>query len=88
MQKKHSDLMEKSPSKEYVKGFNHGYSLYRYESELLNQLTQGIRDKNSDYIVGINHGKAEMILEMEREKYPNKKTIPEKKHGQDMDRGR
>ena len=75
---------ELTPSKDYIKGFNHGYSLQRYEPEIVKSITAGIKDKNSDYVIGIQDGKAEMILEMEREKYPNKKTIPERRN--DMDR--
>ncbi|MEQ8579487.1 MAG: hypothetical protein RIC57_01295 [Balneola sp.] len=74
-----------NPSKDYLKGFNHGYSLQRYEPEMVKSITKGIKDKNSDYAVGIQDGKAEMILEMEREKYPNKKTIPDRR--KDIDQG-
>lgn len=76
---------EIKPSKNYIKGFNHGYNLQRYEPEMVRTITKGIKDKESDYAIGLQDGKAEMILEMEREKYPNKKTIPERRNN--IDRG-
>lgn len=74
------------PSEDYIKGFNHGYSLQRYEPDMVRTITKGIKDKESDYANGLQDGKAEMILEMEREKYPNKKTIPERRKDIDLDR--
>ncbi len=77
---------EIKPSEDYIKGFNHGYNLQRYEPDMVRTITKGIKDKNSDYAIGIQDGKAEMILEMEREKYPNKKTIPDRRKDIDRDR--
>jgi len=63
---------EKDPSLLYIKGFNTGYTLGKYEPELLNKILSSENDKN-EYLNAVKAGKdqrdREQILEqMKREK--------------------
>jgi hypothetical protein len=40
---------EKDPSPEYIKGFNHGYTMRRHEPELLDKLISSEKD-NGEYM--------------------------------------
>ena len=50
------------PEKQYIKGFNHGYLLTKYEPGLVNQLTKTLQPK-TDYLDGFFSGKEEYELE-------------------------
>lgn len=47
--------------KQFIKGFNHGYVLAEYESQLLNVLLKGLQTINS-YTSGISYGQKEYEL--------------------------
>ena len=66
---------------QFIKGFNHGYTLSQHEPELLAKLLKAPNDK-SDYFQGIVHGHKER----EKEKIAQRLKGNERKKTKDKSR--
>ena len=51
----------------YIKGFNSGYLLAKFETELLTLILEGIH-ANDSYVIGLIDGKEEYILSVYRDR--------------------
>lgn len=58
-----NDEIEEDPSEEYVRAYNDGYQLARFEPELLNEILKS-RDKvSNNYFSGLEQGKNKYLHE-------------------------
>ena len=76
---------DEEPSKDFVKGYNHGYQLARHEPELLNKLLKA-QDGNepNDYSRAMAQGKNQyehekLVVEMKAIRERQKQTIKRKR---------
>lgn len=76
---------EDEPSKEFVKGYNHGYQLAKHEPELLNTLLQAQSNNTpNDYSRAMAQGKNQyehekLVAEMKTSREQRKHTIKRKR---------
>lgn len=76
---------DEEPSKEFVKGYNHGYQLAKHEPELLNKLIQAqSSNPPNDYSRAITQGKNQyehekLVAEMKAIRERQKQTIRKKR---------
>ncbi|HUZ59426.1 MAG TPA: hypothetical protein VMU83_11650 [Hanamia sp.] len=68
----------------FIKGFNHGYTLAKYEPGLLSKIVKDINSKN-DYVQGIVSGKEEFELEKSRTHLDDLTRLRTKSKDQDRD---
>lgn len=73
---------EEEPSKDFLKGFNHGYQLSKHEPELLNKLLQAQQTSTTpnDYTRAMQQGKEQhqretLMAEMKAIRDQQKQTI-------------
>lgn len=55
----------------FIRGFNNGYILAKYETELVEGLTR-IHDKD-DFLLGLKSGRGEYLLEKAKDKLKSKR---------------
>ena len=73
------------PSREFLKGFNHGYQMAKHEPELLNKLLQGESgNAPTDYAKAMQHGKDQhqreiLMAEMKAIRDKQKHTLTRKR---------
>lgn len=65
----------------YIKGFNTGYLISKYENDLLIKLEKNF-SKSNDFFQGFAEGSEEVKLEFEKKQYFNFKEI--RKKGKDL----
>jgi non-homologous end joining protein Ku len=75
---------------EYQKRFNEGYTIAKYMPELAQQLTEAIKDKETDN--GFQDGHRQFLSEQVKDKLPswlsgNRPAQPEKQPDKNKDRG-
>ena len=76
---------DEEPSKEFVKGYNHGYQLAKHEPELLNQLLQAQSgNAPNDYSRAMAQGKNQyehetLVAEMKAIRERQKQTLRRKR---------
>ena len=75
---------------EYQKRFNEGYTIAKYMPELAQQLTEAIKDKETDN--GLQDGHRQFLSEQVKDKLPswlsgNRPAQPEQQPDKNKDRG-
>ena len=76
---------DEEPTKEFVKGYNHGYQLAKHELELLNQLLQAQSNNTpNDYSRAMTQGKNQyehekLVAEMKAIRERQKQAINRKR---------
>ncbi len=75
---------------EYQKRFNEGYTIAKYMPQLAQQLTEAIKDKETDN--GFRDGHRQFLSEQVKDKLPswlsgNRPAQPEKQPDKNKDRG-
>ena len=76
---------DEEPTKEFVKGYNHGYQLAKHEPELLNKLLQAQSGSTpTDYSKAMTQGKNQyehekLVAEMKAIRERQKQTIRRKR---------
>lgn len=76
---------EENPSKEFVKGYNHGYQLAKHEPELLDKLLKSQSGNTpNDYSIAMAQGKNQyehekLVAEMKEIRERQKQTLKRKR---------
>ena len=67
--------------KEYIKGFNRGYTLMRHRPKLTEKLMKSLKDRTSDRDQGFLAGADEVSRELQKEHFKKKSnyTLPKPK---------
>lgn len=55
----------------FVKGFNSGYTIQKFEAKLMDQILKGIEPSNSQFLDGLRLGSAEFKKELFRDRLNN-----------------
>ena len=72
--------------KNFIKGFNHGYTLAEHEPSLLNKIVKNLNSTN-DYVQGIVSGKEEFELEKSRTHLDDLNRLRNESHNREWDLG-
>lgn len=52
----------------FIKGFNNGYTIQKFEGKLMDQILKGLEPSNSKYVDGLKLGSSEYKKEVFRER--------------------